>query len=284
MRQATVGVDRKYVGPFRPVIGDVELLAIGSADQAVGTDHVVDHANDAGAIGRHIVDVFATLPFLRPAVNRIGEVDAASKINPQIVRLVERLPLVPIGDHRHAALGVDRDHAPAAAFARDQIASSIEGQAVGVARVVAKRGDRACNRPLVDSARMHVAEHDVAFRIGRRAFRELVTVADLDQLGARRDDLWAGLTAGCRERKENQHPSNKNPRQSCAAHGRVLPERLFAPAVGSARVIGFGATASTTLAAFTTPAAAPSPRPAAIVAAIRPILGARRGGTRKKHR
>ena len=77
------------------------------------------------------------------AVRRIGEPDRAIRPDDDVVRAVQALAVIAVGDDRDAAVVLGADHAPAAVLAADEPSLAIDGVAVGVAGRLAEDADRA---------------------------------------------------------------------------------------------------------------------------------------------
>src|SRR5690606_27105660 len=130
-----------------------------------------DHALNRFTVGRDVVDVEAVLLHaFHIAIPRVGEVDAALGMHPQVVGAVELLAIVCIGQYGDFTAGADRGHAASLSFASQQVAIAIEEQAVGSAAIFAERGELAVRAPAVDSVVGNIREVDVPLGIDGGAF------------------------------------------------------------------------------------------------------------------
>ena len=116
-------------------IVDVEHLLVGREGEPVGQEQMVDQEVDGAEIGRH--------PDTRRCKSRshccgsrrnvpgIGEIDRAVGLHHHVVGLVEAVALEAVRDHGDAAVGFLARDPPGQAFAGDQPALGIAGEAVG---------------------------------------------------------------------------------------------------------------------------------------------------------
>ena len=136
------------------------------------------------------------------AVARVGEPDAAVALDHDVVRRIEALAVVAIGEHRARAVDLGARHGAAAVLARDETALQVDGVAVAVHRRLAEHRHRA--------VRFVPAQHAIVRNVGpdeiasgrepRRAFGpaaagiELldVHVREREPAKARVDDFEAG--------------------------------------------------------------------------------------------
>ena len=84
-----------------------------------------------------------TLVVRQDAVGRIGEPDRPVRADHDVVRAVQPLALVLVGDERQPAVVLGADDAAAAVLARDETALTVDGVAVGVVRRLTEDADRA---------------------------------------------------------------------------------------------------------------------------------------------
>src|ERR1039458_6450093 len=121
----------------RAVIHDIQLLIVGRKTDAVGLVERVGHHLDARGLRVHAVD--RLLDFLarwkafvaaHDAVGRVGEPDAAIGMHHDIVRRIQRLAVVLVGDHGHRAVMLVAHHAAPGMLAGQLAAFEIEGVAV----------------------------------------------------------------------------------------------------------------------------------------------------------
>src|ERR1039458_1111741 len=132
----------------RAGIHDIQLLIVGRKTYAVGLVERVRHDLDARRLRVHAVD--RLLDFLarwkafvaaHDAVGRVGEPDAAIGMHHDIVRRIQRLAVVLVGDHGHRAVMLVAHHAAPGVLAGELAAFEIEGVPVAVARRAAEHAD-----------------------------------------------------------------------------------------------------------------------------------------------
>ena len=148
----------------------VELRFIRRERQPVGTLHIVGHhgdraglAIDAIDVGRQFRLVLLALVIAEQAERRIGEPDRAVRLHHDVVRRVQLLALIAVGQHGDRAVILGADHAPAAMLAGDQAALTVARVAVGVVGGLAEDADRAgLFFPLQDAVVGNVAPQHVA--------------------------------------------------------------------------------------------------------------------------
>ena len=124
---------------------------------------------DRAALGVDAIDVVAVLLLGlvalvvgKDAVGRIGEPDRAVGLHHHVVRRVELLALVAVGDHRGRAVMLGARHAPPAVLAGDEASLPVDGVAVGVAAGRAEHRDRAVGLVVAhDAVVRDVGEQDV---------------------------------------------------------------------------------------------------------------------------
>ena len=191
-------VDAVGVGLARPLVGDVEPPAVGRADDAVRADHVADDANHLLAVRRQIVDVLAVLLHaFATAVARVGEVDAALGVDPQVVGTVEPLAFVLVRQHGDFALGRDGYEPAVATLAGQQVAVLVEVQPIGPAGILQERAELAVrDGPLENAVVGNIPEVDVALGVRRRPLGELEIPGQLLDLSSGRDHGCGFLGAG----------------------------------------------------------------------------------------
>src|SRR4051794_10639348 len=97
----------------------------------------------------------ALSPFLEP-IRRVGEIDVAVGVQREVVRAVETLALVAVGEDRLLAVLLDSRHAAIAVLAKVKPALGVDGEAVGarlVARLAAARLGASVARRLQEDGR-----------------------------------------------------------------------------------------------------------------------------------
>ena len=176
-------------------IRDIENFLVGREGKPVGLHEILDHGCDLAGLGIDAIDVAAALLLLRPAalelrhdpVAGVGEPDAVVGLHHHIVRRVEPLALVLVGDDGDRAVRLGAGHAPASVLAGDEPALAVAGVAVAVVGLGAEGADAGLRRPaqhavVGDVAPQQVAaigEPDRAFRPDA-AVRQLVEMRDAD--------------------------------------------------------------------------------------------------------
>ena len=146
-------------------LGDVEPALVGGEAQPVrALEGVADHAQLAGAriepvdVAGQLLGGALALVVHHDAVVRIGEPDRAVRLHHHVVRRVQPLPLVALGEHGDAAVMLGAHHRAGAVQARDQPAFLVPGVAVGeVARLAVDRDALALD-PAQDAVVGDVAE------------------------------------------------------------------------------------------------------------------------------
>ena len=132
---------RRIIGTVRETgIYHVQLLFVGRERDAVGFHEVVGHNFDVTGFRIDPVDVVLLLLLLglhafivaADAVRRIGEPDRAVGGDDDVVRGVQLLAVVLVGDDRDRAVELGPGDPPAAVFASYQASFSINGIAVGI--------------------------------------------------------------------------------------------------------------------------------------------------------
>ena len=192
---------------------------------------------DDRSIALDAIDGFARqLARLGSAVARIGKINPPLGVEAEVVRRIEPLPLVPIGQ-RFALAGFEVPSSDAAAaairaVARQQVSVPIEGQSVGLARIVGE--DRGLHRLRVETkdhavvfAEGHVGEIDLPIGSGGGAFGQtrvefhLARVEQL-QFGVRGDDwIFNGLCSYSR----GSGPSSPSRSRVWVQASRSMPVR-----------------------------------------------------------
>ncbi len=178
-------VDVVPEGFASPMVGDVEVLAVRGAEDAVGALHVVDDAEDLVAVGCNVVDVLSVLREILVAVVRVAEKDAAVGMDPEVVRLVEALSVELVG---HELLltavvveGLDGAFAPEAGH---EVPLGGKVKPVGSPRVLEEDGKLLClGVPAVNPVVGDVGEEEHAVRAGGGALRENEAVSQFYGLG-----------------------------------------------------------------------------------------------------
>ena len=146
-------------------------------DDAVGPGQGVHDARER-AVGVDAVDaLLVQLEVLALRIARVGEVDAALAVDGEVVGAVEPLALIAVGEDGAPAVLLDAGHAPAAraavAFAGDEQAVAVEGEAVGGGGVRPVHRDRSPASELQRAVRGDVLEEQVAVRMPGRPLAEL---------------------------------------------------------------------------------------------------------------
>ena len=162
-------------------VDDVELLLVRREGNAVRFDEVVDDDFDIAGFRIDPIDIvlvlfgrgFDAFVIAADAVDRIGEPDRAVGSDGCVVRRVQPLAVVLVGDDGDRAVKLGAGHAPAAVFASDQPAFAIDRVAVGIHRRLPEYAHMAVVLAVAHDAVVgNVAEQHVA--AGReidRAFR-----------------------------------------------------------------------------------------------------------------
>src|SRR5215207_1191040 len=137
---------RRVVRPVREAgIADIELLLVRREAKAVRLDEVIDDHLDVTGFRIHPVDVVLFLLRLgldalvktADAVGRIAEPDRTVARDDRVVRRVELLAIVLVGDDGDRAVEFGPGDPSAAMFASDQTSFPINGVAVRVHRRLA---------------------------------------------------------------------------------------------------------------------------------------------------
>jgi hypothetical protein len=121
-------------------VDDVELLLVGREREAVGFHEVVDHSLDRAAVRIDPVDPllllfllgFDSLVVCHDPVERIAEPDRAVGGDDDVVRRVQLLAVVAVGDDGDRAVELGASHPPGAMLAGDETADAIDGVAVRI--------------------------------------------------------------------------------------------------------------------------------------------------------
>src|SRR5438309_1689279 len=151
-------------------LDDVEPGLVGREGEAVGP---VDVARDnrellrlrvpAVDVGRQLRLGDVSFVVAEDAERRIGEPDRAVRLAHDVVRRVERLAVVAVGDHADRAVVLGARHAPRVVLAGEQPPLAVARIAVGVVRGLAEYADRAgFLLPLHDAVVRDVAPQKVA--------------------------------------------------------------------------------------------------------------------------
>ena len=209
--ERAVGLDVEHLPDRRLGIGlgHIETLLIGGKADAVGTGHRVAQERYR-AVGGDPVDAteveFAALVVeaLGEAVGGVGEVDRAGGVNGDVVGAVEPLPLVVVGDGPLAPAGREPADAAVAMLAGDEVALTVEREAVAAALVAVGAGAGEAGRlevgrqpfpllPAIDPVAGDVAEQDGAVSLHpHRTLRPLeATGEDLDDGSLRHEAVEA---------------------------------------------------------------------------------------------
>src|SRR5712672_52080 len=189
---------RRVFWPVREAgVADIELLLVGREGKAVGLDEVIDDNFDVTGFWIHPVDVmlfllrlgFDALVKAADAVDRIGEPDRTIGSDNRVVRRVQPLAIVLVGDDRDRAIEFGPGDPSAAVFASDQASFPINGVAVRVHRRLAEYAQvTVILREAHDAVVGNVAEQHVA--PGREIDRALGPAEPggntLDRPGARK--------------------------------------------------------------------------------------------------
>ena len=149
-----------------PCVDDVELGLVGGecepvrAAEVVGDDHRVARQRiEAVDVARaDLADGPVPLVVTIDPVARVGEPDRAVGMLDDVVRAVEPLAVVAVGQHGHASVGLGPGERPMTLLAGDQPTLPVDRVAVGVAGRGAEDAD--CARQLVEP--QHPVVGDVA--------------------------------------------------------------------------------------------------------------------------
>ncbi len=137
------------------------------------------------------------MPLVHGRGSHVREVEPATAVDSDVVRALQRLAVIRVGEHLElAGLQVRPGHARLAlqfdagalelrAFARDQPSLRIDQQTVGDVAVLAVGGEMSVRAELHDPLVDDVGEIDVAVAIDRWAFGEGDRRGDLGLLGGR---------------------------------------------------------------------------------------------------
>ena len=177
---------------------DIQRLFIRREDDAVGRREVFAEPRDFAIVGEVVKRLFRLGQRHRSAEPRIGEVDATGLVQHQVVRSVEPLALVTVGQRLHLLGGdVDFDQ-PAIHFAGDDVALGVEHQPVGVLGWFEEHGHRARRIHLVNPLGRNIAEVQVARAVGRRPFGELQVSVQLSNRALRTESRDRRRISRCR--------------------------------------------------------------------------------------
>ena len=163
---------RRVVRPVREAgVADIELLLVRREAKAVGLHEVIDDNLDVTGFRIYPVDVFLFLLRLgldalikaADAVGWIVEPDRTVGSDDRVVRRVQLLAIVLVGDDRDRAVEFGPGDPPAAMFAGDQASFPIDGVAVRVHRWLAVYAEvTVILRKAHDAVVGNVAEQHVA--------------------------------------------------------------------------------------------------------------------------
>ena len=163
---------RRVVRPVREAgVADIELLLVRREAKAVGLHEVIDDHLDVTGFRIHPVDVVLFLLGLgldalvkaADAVGGIAEPDRTVGSDDRVVRRVQLLAIVLVGDDRDRAVEFGPGDPPAAMFASDQASFPIDGVAVRVHRRLAVYAEvTVILRETHDAVVGNVAEQHVA--------------------------------------------------------------------------------------------------------------------------
>ena len=138
---------RRVVRPVREAgVDDIELLLVRREDNAVGLHEIIDDNLDVTRFRINAVDVFLVLlrlglDALVIAANTVAGIDEPDRTiggDNQVVRRVELLAIICVGDNRDRAVKFGPGDPPAAVFASDQASFPIDRVAVRVHRRLAE--------------------------------------------------------------------------------------------------------------------------------------------------
>src|ERR1700730_16956503 len=163
---------RRVVGPVREAgVENIELLLVRREGNAVGLHEVIDDNLDVTGFRIHPVDVmlfllrlgFEALIKAADAVGWIGEPDRTIGSDNRVVRRVQLLAIVLVGNDRDRAVEFGPGDASAAVFASDQASFPINGVAVRIHRRLAEYAQvTVILREAHDAVVGNVAEQHVA--------------------------------------------------------------------------------------------------------------------------
>ena len=143
-------------------------------------------------------------------VERVGEVKAAVRTNPQIVRAVEQLASKIEHQPGHGLVRRDGPELVLLIGAGEQVAALVEVGAVRAARRLEPVGEGSIRRaPLHDAVVRLVGEEDVAVLVHRRAFSEGVATAEFFELGTGGNDGFSGEGCSGRHGQEQGQKAEK---------------------------------------------------------------------------
>ena len=121
-----------------PGIGHVKAGFIGAEGKAIGAGHIRDHQGDitcrinaVDAAGQ-VLRGFEPFVICHDAVMRIGEPDAAIAAYDHIIRAVQGLAIIAVGNHGDAAIPFRARHTPLPMFTADKPPLPISRMAVGI--------------------------------------------------------------------------------------------------------------------------------------------------------
>ncbi len=221
LTQRTVAVHR--IGPYQAVglgaaLDHIERALVGREAQTVGAGDALDNPGHLQCAAIDAVDRVRQLGLnLVPLVivasleGRIAEPDGPIALDHHVVRRVEALALIVVGQHGDRTVVLGTGHAPTqfmrrGAFADHQPALAIAGQAIGEVRLFAKYAQRLADLvPTHDAVVGNVAEQQVApVANPYRTFGPAQTVGDLLDAGVEQAQLqkafiqyfqgWIGVT------------------------------------------------------------------------------------------
>ena len=163
---------RRVVRPVREAgVADIELLLVRREAKAVGLHEVIDDHLDVTGFRIDPVDVLLFLLGIgldalveaADAVGRVEEPDRTVGSDDRVVRRVQFLAIVLVGDDRDRAVEFGPGDPPAAVFARDQASFAVDGVAVRVHRRLAEDADvTVILREAHDAVVGNVAEQNIA--------------------------------------------------------------------------------------------------------------------------
>ena len=141
----------------------------------------------------------------RAFVKRIGDIQAAGRHDPHVIRTIEIFALIIFDEHGHFFVGRDCPQRVLLVSAGNQVAFDIEIHAVGAAGGLEEGGKFAVHAPLEDAVVRLIGEEDVAVFVAGGAFGEF-------EASLIRERVRAGLAAAkARGVKIGRPKGNYNP-------------------------------------------------------------------------
>ncbi len=170
-------------------VGHIQHLPVRRADDAIWLFKIIDDADRLRVPGRKIIDALAIL-LLRPAlpirarIIRVRDVESAAGPNPDIIRPVEKLPVVVLQHDRLPARWINPPKFIFFIRAGPKISLFVERKPVGPPARLHEHRQFAIRAPFENPVARLVGEENVAFGVASRAFGELKTMRQLLQTRA----------------------------------------------------------------------------------------------------